>query len=82
MRHNRLLPLSLGLCLATSTGLHAAPEANPFEWQDLASGYQIADASQAKGKKKPQGAPKLKEKADKSKEAKCGEAKCGGNGKS
>ena len=84
MRHNHLLTLSLGLYLATNTGLHAvhAAEANPYAMQELDAGYQVADATQSKGKKRPLDAPKLKEKADKAKEAKCGEAKCGGNGKS
>jgi uncharacterized low-complexity protein len=70
---NNTIALTLGAVVVGSASLVSADvQANPFEFQQLVSGYQL-DAAEGKcGEGKCGGDAKGK------KEGKCGEGKCGG----
>ena len=75
------IALTLGAVVVGSTSFISADvQANPFEFQQMVTGYQV-DATEGKcGEGKCGGHAKNKDDKAK-KEGKCGEGKCGGDGK-
>ena len=74
---NNTIALTLGAVVVGSASLVSADvQANPFEFQQLVSGYQL-DAAEGKCGEGKCGAADKKASA----EGKCGEGKCGAAGK-
>ena len=69
--------IAAGAALATSMALsfNAQASENPFQLNELSSGYQLADAHEGKCGEGKCGEAKCGEDTDA--EAKCGEGKCG-----
>ncbi len=78
---NNSIALTLGTVVITGASLVSTDaQANPFEYQELVTGYQV-DATEGKcGEGKCGGHAKSKD-AKTKKEGKCGEGKCGGDAK-
>ena len=73
--------IAAGAALATSMAMsfNAQASENPFQLNELSSGYQLAEGSEGKCGEGKCGEGKCGENkgADKAKEGKCGEGKCG-----